>query len=277
MDNLSKHIFLLILITMVFSCQNRPSEVLQRKKMEDVMYDMYIAESIIDHEYQKFSKPEKKEALIKRVLQKHNISEARWDTSLSWYSDNIDQYLQINDSVKSRLQRSQKAVQQLSEQEAAMRNELKTKPADYIPRHFHIAGMGCDRGFQFKLDSTQLSDKFGDKDTLSFRFKVIGVLPNNSYSLKSMLTIEYADTTIYQLSTIEENKSYSFPFLKHIEQDTIKSLDGFVHLNGKLPPIPIQFYQISLGDNIHNDSTQLVNELSQDQFLDKPKKITELN
>ena len=75
------------------------------------MYDMYIAESIIDHNYQNFSNAEKKEALIKRVLQKHNISEARWDTSLSWYSDNIDQYLQINDSVKSRLQRNQKAVQ----------------------------------------------------------------------------------------------------------------------------------------------------------------------
>lgn len=275
MDNLSKYLFLLILITMVFSCQNRPNEVMSRRKMENVMYDMYIAESIIDHNYQNFSNAEKKEALIKRVLQKHNISEARWDTSLSWYSDNIDQYLQINDSVKSRLQRNQKAVQQLNTQQAALLNKFEEKPADYIPRNLHIAGIGCDRGFKFKLDSTQLADKFGEKDTLSFRFKVIGVLPHESYSLKSMLTIEYADTTIYQMSNIEENKLYSFPFSKHIEQDTIKSLNGFVHLIGNLPPIPLQFYQISLGDSLNIDSTELIKELSQEQFLDKPKKITD--
>ncbi len=50
---------------------------------------------------------EKKEALIDQVLEKHKITEARWDTSLSWYSDKIDLYLQINDSVKSRLKRVQ--------------------------------------------------------------------------------------------------------------------------------------------------------------------------
>ena len=87
-----------MLAMMVFSCHNRPSEVLPRKKMENVMYDMYIAEAIIDHDYQNFTLPEKKEALIKHVLEKHKISEARWDTSLSWYSDNIDQYLQIKHS-----------------------------------------------------------------------------------------------------------------------------------------------------------------------------------
>ena len=77
------------------------------------------------------------------------------------------------------------------------------------------------------------------------------------------------------MSNIEENKAYSFPISKHIEQDTIISLDGFVHLSGKLPPIPLQFYQISLGDNENNDSTQLVKEVIDQRLLDKPKKITE--
>ncbi len=260
MDKLSKYLILLILATMVYSCQNRPSEVMPRKKMENVMYDMYIAESIIDHDYQNFNRPERKEALIKQVLKKHNISEARWDTSLSWYSDNIDQYLQINDSVKARLQREQKVAMQLSMREAALRNEFKVKDPNYIPRNVHIAGIGCDRGFKFMLDSTQLADKFAEKDTLFFSFKVIGVSPQQSYSLKSMLAIEYGDTTIYQTSAIEENKQYSFLFTRHIEQDTIISLNGFVNLSGKLPDIPLQIYKISLGDKNSNDSTYLIKD-----------------
>lgn len=272
MDKLSKYLILLILATIIVSCQNRPSEVMPRKKMESVMYDMYIAESIIDHDYQKFNRPERKEALIKQVLKKHNISEARWDTSLSWYSDNIDQYLQINDSVKARLQREQKVAQQLSLRESSLRNEFKIKDPNYIPRNVHIAGIGCERGFKFMLDSTQLADKFAEKDTLFFSFKVIGVSPQKSYSLKSMLTIEYADTTIYQTSVIDENKPYSFHFTRHIEQDTIISLNGFVNLSGNLPDIPLQIYQISLGDKNNTDSTSLIKEATSinEEMFDKP-------
>ena len=91
------------------------------------MYDMYIAEAIIDNDYQKFAESQNKEALIEQVLEKHKISEARWDTSLSWYSDNIDLYLRINDSVKSRLQRNQSAVEQLSLAEASERYEDEMK------------------------------------------------------------------------------------------------------------------------------------------------------
>ena len=261
---------------MVFSCQNRPSEVLSRKKMENVMYDMYIAEAIIDHDYTNFSLPEKKEALINQVLEKHKISEARWDTSLSWYSDNIDQYLQINDSVKSRLKRKQKIAQQFSARQAAILKALEKKPPNYIPPHFHIASLGCDRGFKFSLDSVQLAEKFADKDSIFFRYKVIGLFPDDSYSLKSMLSIEYGDTTIHETLKLEENKPYSFPLSKHIEQDTIISLNGFVNLSGKLPPIPIQLYQISLGDSIsNNDSTILVADKEKELLLAQPKKIAE--
>lgn len=258
MDNLFKYLLLLILTTMVFSCQNRPSEVLSRKKMENVMYDMYIAEAIIDNNYQDFDLPEKKEALINQVLGKHKISEARWDTSLSWYSDNIDQYIQINDSVKSRLQRTQDITQQLITQRDAENNKYEQKSADYIPPFFYLAGLGCERGFKFKLDSIQLTERFLEKDTIFFRFKVLGVFPHDSYSLKSMIMIEYADTTIYQSSKLEENKSYSFPLSKQIKQDTIVSLNGFVNLSGKFPPVPIQLYQISLNHNDDKDSTQFI-------------------
>ena len=275
MDNLSKYLFFLILTMLGFSCQNRPSEVMPRKKMENVMYDMYIAESIIDHDYKNFDLPEKKEALINQVFDKHNISEARWDTSLSWYSDNIDQYLQINDSVKSRLERNQKVVQQINMQHIALQRRFEKKPDNYIPSNVHIAGLGCERGFKFKLDSTELAERYLDNDTMFFSFKVLGLSPANSYSLKSMLSVEYADTTIHQMTKLEENKSYKFPLLRHIEQDTIVSLNAFVKLSGKLPLIPLQLYQISLGDNNKKDSTQLANDLNKNELLDIPMELTD--
>lgn len=290
MDNRFKYLFLLILTTMVFSCQNRPSEVLTRKRMENVMYDMYIAEAIIDNDYQKFSSPEDKEALINQVLEKHKISEARWDTSLSWYSDKIDLYLQINDSVKSRLQRNQKTLDILISERDSKEYKEEMKSADYIPPHFRIAGLGCNRGFKFKLDSMQLADRFIDDDSIKFSFKTLGIYPKDTYSLKAMLRAEYSDTIIYEGQELEENGLYCFNVSKQIEQDTIVSLDGFINLSGKLPSVPIQLYQISLDNNgrndsikSSNDSTNLINdsiklvdeEMGSNDLLLQPKKHTD--
>lgn len=240
------------------------------------MYDMYIAEAIMESDYHEFSLSVKKEALIDQVLEKHKITEARWDTSLSWYSDKIDLYLQINDSVKSRFQRRQKEIENEQALLIARRSSEVAKGPDYIPLNFRIATLGCDRGFNFNLDSTQLGERFGEEDTIFFRFKLLGMRPMDFYSLKTMLKIDYADTTIYQGLELIENKSYSFPLIKSINQDTISSVHGFVHLNGKLPQVPIQLYQISLSkeenskdsiDNIDlslvNDSLQMLNDTLQ--------------
>ena len=276
MDKLLKYLCLLILATMVFSCQNRPSEVLSRKKMESLMYDMYIAEAVIDNNYQEYAQPEKKEALIDQVLKKHKVDAARWDSSLAWYSDNIDQYLQINDSVKARLQRNQQSIERASMLLASQSYVDEVKPPDYIPLNFRIASLGCERGFKFTLDSLQLAARFEEKDTIYFRFNLLGIYPLDSYQLKSMLKIDYADTTIYESSILNENRSYSFPLIRAIAQDTIVSINGFVNLSGKFPQIPIQLYQIMLGEKEHdNDSTDIIPGVNRQRLRPMPQTITE--
>lgn len=97
----------------------------------------------------------------------------------------------------------------------------------------------------------------------------MGIYPTDSYSLKSRLKIDYADTTFYHGSELTENKSYSFPLIKSIDQDTISSVHGFVHLRGKFPQVPIQLHQISLGkkennkDSINNLQQPIVDEMLQ--------------
>lgn len=275
MDKLLKYLCLLIIATMVLSCQNRPSEVLSRKKMESLMYDMYIAEAIIDNNYQEYAQPEKKEALIAQVLKKHKIDAARWDSSLTWYSDNINQYLQINDSVKARLQRNEKSIERASMLLASHTIVDEVLPPDYIPLNFRIASLGCERGFKFTLDSLQLVARFAEKDTIYFRFNLLGIYPQDSYSLKSLLKINYADTTIYESSLLNENKSYSFPLARAIEQDTIVSVDGFVNLSGKFPQVPIQLYQITLGEDDKSDSLVVEPQFKKERLQQMPQTITE--
>ena len=67
------------------------------------MYDIYLAEAEINANFNTFaSDSARKQDLLNSVLKKHKITEAVLDTSLIWYSGNMEKYIKINDKVSKR-------------------------------------------------------------------------------------------------------------------------------------------------------------------------------
>ncbi|NLY23802.1 MAG: DUF4296 domain-containing protein [Bacteroidales bacterium] len=235
---------------MISSCQNRPREVLNRKSMEQLMYDVYIAEATLENDYGSFNTPEKKEAYINKVFMAHKVTQAQWDTSLSWYSDRIDLYLKMNDSVKVRIQRARKDIDRNLER---IRAEQVIDPAllspSYIPSYYSFSIPGAKTGFHFRLDSAEISSRMPG-DEFSFTFSVIGVPPLFTSDLSSMLTLVYGDTIISQSHDIRENKSYHMDASRFIPGDTLTQINGFVHLQDRSGNASsIQLHSIYLGEN----------------------------
>lgn len=243
------YLFLFILFGgLAYSCQNRPKEVLNKKQMERLMYDVYIAEATMENDYRNFDTPEKKEAYINRVFKAHKTTQAQWDTSLSWYSDRIDIYLKMNDSVKARLQRTRQGIDAMVEKQ---RQELWIDPTispSYLPSSYIFSMSDTRKGFRFRLDSTQIFSRVTGDDFL-FTFSAVGVPPRLSSPFTSLLTLVYSDTTIYRFQEIRENRIYEFSGSKYIPGDTITEITGFVRLQDPTGVIPhIQLYNISFGD-----------------------------
>ena len=214
------------------------------------MYDVYIAESMIENDYATFDTPEKKEALIEDVFRKHGVTEAQWDTSLSWYSDHVDIYLKMNDSVKSRLKREQLRIGQLISQEYAREQSLnrRNRSRSYIPSTFAFGAMGEGRGFSFQLVQADLNADY--PNNFEFQFDVIGVPQNERPKIKSMLILEYKDTTIYRSATIASNTHYSLPISRYIPNDTLRVVNGFIRMMTRVNiPNGVQAYNISMGKN----------------------------
>jgi hypothetical protein len=84
------------------ACDNRPFHVLSGKKMEAVLFDMYIAQAEIDNNRNVFSDSARKQDLLNAVFRKHKITQADFDSSLLWYSDNLEQYAKINEKIIQR-------------------------------------------------------------------------------------------------------------------------------------------------------------------------------
>ncbi|MDR0421711.1 MAG: DUF4296 domain-containing protein [Proteiniphilum sp.] len=243
------YLFLFILLSgLAGSCRNRPGEVLNRKQMERLMYDIYVAEAVMEKDYRNFDSPEKKEAYINRVFKARKITPAQWDTSLSWYSDRIDLYMKMNDSVKARLQRARQGVDLLVAQSQANTVDPELLPPSYLPSLYTFSAPDPKRGFRFRLDSAEISSKVTGDD-FRFSFSVIGIPPRFSSAFTSLLTLVYSDTAVYRFQPITENKTYEFSASKYIPGDTITEVRGFVHLQDSSGMIPrIQLYNIYFGD-----------------------------
>lgn len=242
------YLFLFMLLGgLAYSCQNRPKEVLNRRQMERLMYDVYIAEAAIENDYQSFNTPEQKEAYINKVFRAHKTTQAQWDTSLSWYSDRIDLYLKMNDSVKARLQRARQEVDAIMAQQS-LQVDPTLLPDSYLPPFYSFSMPDTKRGFRFELDSLEISSGVTGDDFV-FSFGVIGFPRRTFASLTSLLSLVYADTTIYRFQEIKENKTYEISGSKYIPGDTITAIRGFVHLQESAAIIPpIQLYNIYFGD-----------------------------
>lgn len=262
--------FLLAWLLLVSSCQNRPKEVLNRKEMELLLYDVYLAEATMENEYQLFNSPEKKEAYINRLFALHGVTPAEWDSSLSWYSDRIDLYLKMNDSVKARLERARNETDaEITRMASRKKQDPRTLSPSYIPSNYSFTSSAAMRGFNFRLMKSDLSERISDNQ-FSFSYKVIGIPPDFPNRLSSRLTLEYGDTTIHLPQMIAENKTYSVTAMKYlpgdsineIQGDTLESIYGYLHLHDSLHcNTLIQLYDIRLGsvvgDSARSNETQV--------------------
>lgn len=275
---------------LLFAYCSKPKEVLDRKSMERLMYDVYIAEAMIDNDYANFNTPEKKEALINEIFKKHKTSQARWDTSLSWYSDRIEVYLKMNDSVRARLKRNKATIDDLLARENSLLQSIKDRSmlTAEIPFHYSFSEVNPRNGFRFRYDSTKIAEEITDSLFL-FSFDAIAVPQHMPDLLTTMLMLEYKDTTLYKADTISENKSYridankfitvdtvfndSTQIIESFTRDTLRTIIGFVHLKD-----PIGLYKGIHLNNIflgsESDTTAVVSadslEIVQDEAV-KPK------
>ena len=203
--------------------------------MERLMYDVYIAEAMIDNDYASFNTPEKKEALINEVFKKHKVTQAQWDTSLSWYSDKVEIYLKMNDSVRARLKRKQLEIDELLNRENSMIQSVADRSllTAYIPEHYTFNSTNPKNGFRFRLDSTQISEQISDS-VFQFSFDAVTVPHLMHPALISTLMLEYMDTTVVKSDTIVRDSTYVIEAKKYLIEDTLRSIIGFVRLQDPL-------------------------------------------
>lgn len=99
---MKKNLFVLCLLAIIFSCDSKSDLLLSKGKMEDIIYDLNVAQQLNS------CRPDENVAFNdamcrKTVFEKYNVTEAEWDSSFNYYCRHTDQLHKIYLNVAERL------------------------------------------------------------------------------------------------------------------------------------------------------------------------------
>jgi hypothetical protein len=198
----SKIIPVLFLTLLFLACSTRPSYVLSEKKMERVLYDLYLAEAEISVDYTTFSSDSaRKQELLNSVLKKHKITEAVLDTSLAWYSEHLEKYFKINENLNKRFTEMGETLRK--KEEIALKPVTATLlPTEKDRMLLRTGDLHCN-AYTFRADTT-LNWYGGFYD---LQFNVLGI--SASQHPVVTLCVQCSDTAFVKRDTITANGSFT--------------------------------------------------------------------
>ena len=131
------------------ACNDKPEGVLSEKKMVGLIADMETAESYIQTQGYNEARTITKERLTAYIHEKHNISKADFDSTMTWYGRNIDEYQKLYAEVDKELIKRQKAS--TGSEEILRANDLWP-----YSRHLMINELSNTDNITFSIPATEI-------------------------------------------------------------------------------------------------------------------------
>lgn len=105
------HILLLLSITiLVIGCSRTPSEVLSKKRMVELMLDVYKGDALIESSPQLYNTDSLKKMVKQSVFEAHGVSQETFDTSLVWYGQHTEEYVDMLKELEKRLNKEEQII-----------------------------------------------------------------------------------------------------------------------------------------------------------------------
>ncbi|MDD6211261.1 MAG: DUF4296 domain-containing protein [Bacteroidales bacterium] len=236
-------IFLLLTLTLALLTTTgcKKDSVLSERKTEELLYDMHLADAIMEREFQKGSLSDSiRNSMYASVFEKHGVTKAQFDTTISWYGRNLDKYIGIYKRLSARFAEESNTYQKLAEQQTGetIQNDTTTILDGEKRVIFSNFDFPLIRKFKMPLSPDTTADK-----QYQLKFSTFGINPKMKYFPRVQLSLHYADTTDTKSLTLQNDSTYTLdiPVLK---QHTPTGISGFFFVR----PYSNYFYRVIFDD-----------------------------
>jgi len=223
-------VILLLLFVLLLPTCRKPAYVLSEKQMENLLFDIHIAEAEISDNYINFRTDKQKQVLYTSVFEKHKITREQFDTSLVWYGKNLPKYLGIYDRLNVRysiLSDSITAKIDLQNQRLILAGDSSQLNLWKEQRAFILTSRAGKNTFSFDIDTLKLSPQ----EYYELMFDVLGITDSIAAPLVTF-GIGFPDSVFVERKKIKDNGLFtvSLPSADSISNKPSFHLFGFISL-----------------------------------------------
>lgn len=248
-------VFSLVLLIVSESCSRRPDGVLPDKEMVELIADMEIVEAYMQKHYSGYYHDSIRDSAVQWVLEKHGLTKADFDSTMTWYGRNIDEYRNLFEKVDSELADRQRRI---SGESVQIENTSDLWP---YTRHILISDKASTNNLAFSIPSSEIQK--GDKIIWKMRL-------NGLFSGNYLLGVDYENgTTSYAYQSQNSNKSVEMALQTDTSLD-VKRIFGYVRVNED-HSLPVWIDSIAL-QRTPVDTTQYYRIFSQRKYYGPHKR-----
>lgn len=220
----------LVLLAITACKPSVPNEYLQPDELEDILYDYHLAQSMT-RQGKNDSMYYRRYVSFVSILQKHQVTEAEFDSSLVYYYSHMDYLYKVYERVSERVEEENKRLG-ISTEPTSTYAQYKAEgdTANIWPYATNIILKPVSpynrMDFELKVDTT-----FKKGDTFLFNFMADFIYQSGTKDAVLYIAMTYENDSV---STFSSHTSVSgFSQLRMVTDtlSSIKSIKGFIYLD----------------------------------------------
>lgn len=236
-----RHILPALMVALILStaCNKTPRGVLPPDDMARLLADVYRGESVIEFERGSYGDDSMRKVVKQSVLMAHDITQEDFDSSLSWYGHNIEEYVKVCDMAVELLEEE---LRNIPDDPTGSNQILVAGDSAQVwslPRFYHITSTTPSRYLTFRLSPDNTWEP-GDEYTLEFK------LINSRSEVKTAIAVDYDDNRTEFIRARQDQDGWFRNTLRLDSTRTPRALYGYLS------------FDPGDGENIYLDSVALV-------------------
>lgn len=221
----------LILLSLFVACApSTPSGILSKEEMEDVLYDMHLAQTMYKTREGDIKTGADIVALRASVLRKHGVDKAEWDSSFNYYCRNSRELYEIYQSLGARIEGNVVAlggkVDGMQGEDADTANVWSRESAFIL---MHQAPYNLYT-FEVEPDTT-----FQDGDRITLQYDAQFIFQDGMRDVTAFMAVYYDNDSITTVITHTNYDGHGIATLNNdVERLHVKKIKGYFLLGQNL-------------------------------------------
>lgn len=216
---------LLLLLTslLMVACTSRPSGVLSKKEMINLLVEIHKSEAYVLAHNGQFHNDSLKRAMEQSIYERYGVTKEEVDSSLSWYVHHADEYVKIYDGVIAELTDQSQNIhsKNVKENDALMENGDSVNIWESAPVRLLSQKLGL-KDVMFDVAS---DPAFKKGDLFRLNFHIAGYRDANV-----MIGVDYSDGSYGYMNRSTHEDGRHFVYFQTDSTKTIKRIYGVVSL-----------------------------------------------